>query len=61
MPAVHVDRVIALARSATTVALVAATVHVVKGRHYNEEGARREMEQVIAELRKAVGLEAEAR
>jgi hypothetical protein len=37
-------------------ALVEALIEVVKERHYNDEGARAEMEQVAADLRKAVGL-----
>jgi hypothetical protein len=37
-------------------ALVEALIEVVKERHYNDEGARAEMEQVTADLRKAVGL-----
>jgi hypothetical protein len=43
-------------------ALVAAVVHVVEGRHYNQRGAQEGMEQVVAELRSAVsGAEAKAR
>jgi len=40
-------------------ALVAAVVHVVKERHYNQDEARQEMEDVVARLRAAVEAESE--